>query len=150
MIGWAPDDGPVKMRMLTASSKKTVQKELSPLSFKEYNCTERDEATLPQFLEATRKLTGDDRRAAMTLAEQDAEDVRIEVEKERANAPKKLAGLVALQVKVQDSFNDALKKFLEEEGKAVVARLSGEKNEDLSGEVMDDVSAPSKLKGNRP
>eukprot|EP00929_Paragymnodinium_shiwhaense_P111630 TRINITY_DN79974_c0_g1_i1.p1 TRINITY_DN79974_c0_g1~~TRINITY_DN79974_c0_g1_i1.p1 ORF type:complete len:375 (-),score=125.92 TRINITY_DN79974_c0_g1_i1:212-1336(-) len=149
MLCWAPDNAPVKLRMLTAASKKTLQKELGSVHFKEYNCTEPEEATLPQFIEATRKLTNSERRAAMTREEQDAEDVRIQFEKEKKTAPKKLAGLVALQVKVQDSFPEAMKKLLEEDSKAVVARLTGATSEELSGEVLDDVSAPSKLKGNR-
>jgi len=128
---------------------KTLQQELSSLSLKEYNCTEKDEATLAQFLEATKKLTNEDRRAAMTREEQDAEDVRIQFEQERKNAPKKLAGLVALQVKVQDSFPAAMKQMLEEDGKAVLARLVGPTSEELSGEVLDDALPPSKLKGGR-
>jgi hydroxymethylpyrimidine/phosphomethylpyrimidine kinase len=61
-----------------------------------------------------------------------------------------LAGLVALKVKAQESFEEAMKTFLDSENKAVVAKLTGAKSEDLSGEIFDDISAPTALKGKLP
>lgn len=150
MIAWNPDDAPVRKKMLSASSHKTVQSKLEGISFKEYHATERDEMTLAAFLEHTRKLTGEDRRAAMTRAEQDLEDVSKACEAEKAAAPKMLAGLVAVQIKAQDSFTEGVPVVLAEDGKALLCKLAGPKNEELSGEVLDEVSAPTALKGRLP
>lgn len=86
----------------------------------------------------------------MSQEERQIADVKKEQLKEQAAAPKMLAGLVALKVKAQDSFDEAMKTFMESEGKAVVAKLTGEKSEDLSGEIFDDIATPSALKGKLP
>lgn len=150
MISYTPDNAPVKARMLNASSHKPLQIEFKDFKFVEYQVTMKDEVTLAQFLEATKELTETERRAAMTQQERDLADVKKATAKEQASAPKMLAGLVALRIKAHDSFNDAVKTLLAEEGKAVLGRLAGDKNEELSGEVLSDITSPSALKGKLP
>jgi hypothetical protein len=150
MLGWTPDNAPVKLRMLCASSRKTLHGEFSGLKLKEYNATEKSEVTLAEFRKATAASTKEQRHAAMTQEEIDREEVQEQVAKEQRSAPKQLAGLVALQIKVHDSFEEAVKLCLAEEKKAVVGKLVGPKGEELSGEVLDDVEAPSLLKGRIP
>ncbi|CAE7906271.1 Twf2 [Symbiodinium microadriaticum] len=126
MIAWTPADAPVKLRMLCASSRRTLREEFADFSFREYNATERSEVTLAQYVESTRDRTEDDRHAAMTRDEIDQEEVRKQVAKEQASAPKLLAGLAALQVRTQPSFEDSMKRFLEKtEGSAVITKLAG-------------------------
>lgn len=106
--------------------------------------------TLAQFLESTREMTESDRHAAMTREELDAEDVKKQIAKEQKSAPKMLAGLVALQVQVHRSFEDAVSRLLAEERKAVLAKLTGSKGEELIGEILDDVGGPPDLRGKLP
>eukprot|EP00435_Cladocopium_sp_Y103_P004957 s1190_g1.t1 len=119
MIAWTPDVSPVKLRMLCASSRRTLREEFTHLHFKEYNTTERREVTWEQYQESTRARTEQDRFAAMTqdvLAagdEIDQLEVRKQVAKEQAMAPKKLAGLAGMQVKVNETFESSMKRFLE-------------------------------------
>ncbi|CAE6969749.1 unnamed protein product, partial [Symbiodinium sp. KB8] len=109
-----------------ASSRRTLREEFADFSFREYNATERSEVTLAQYVESTRDRTEDDRHAAMTRDEIDQEEVRKQVAKEQASAPKLLAGLAALQVRTQPSFEDSMKRFLEKtEGSAVITKLAG-------------------------
>lgn len=151
MVAWTPSDAPVKQRMLCASSRRTLRLEFSELSFKEYPVTERSEVTLEQFLESTRETTEADRKAAMTQGELDAEEVRRLVDGERKVAPKKLAGLVALQVHVQPSFESGLARVLEGGGGlALLAHLRGTTGEELHGELLEDVAGPTQLKGKLP
>jgi len=151
MIAWTPSLAPVKLRMLCASSRKTLQAEFKDLRFKEYNASEPDEVTLSEYMETTRELTQSDRHAAMTREELDAEAVKMLSAKEQGTQPKMLAGLAALQVQVQASFEDAFGRLLAEEGKVVLARLSGSSGEELSGEVMEETaSLPSQLRGRLP
>jgi len=151
MVAWTPSLAPVKLRMLCASSRKTLRAEFKDLCFKEYNVSELDEVTLPQYAEATRELTDSDRYAAMTREELEAEDVKRRCAQEQGTRPKMLAGLAALQVQVQASFEEAFGRLLAEEGRTVLARLSGPSGEELSGEVMEEnVSLPSQLRGRLP
>jgi len=150
MICWQPSDTPVKLRMLLASSTTTLKKQFSDLTLKEYHATDREEVSLKAYIAATRELTESERYAAMSQQEIDADKVRKEAEKEQKAAPKLLAGLVALQIHVEDSFKDAVAKLVSESGKAVVAKLCGAKSEAISGEVIDGVNAPSDLKGKLP
>jgi hypothetical protein len=137
--------------MLCASSRKTLQAEFKDLRFKEYNVSELDEVTLPQYIDATRALTESDRHAAMTGQELEAEAVKMRCAKEQGTQPKMLAGLVALQIQVQASFEEALGRLLTEEGRAVLARLAGSSGEELSGEVMEEqITLPSQLRGRLP
>lgn len=151
MVAWTPSDSPVKQRMLCASSRRTLRLKFSELSFKEYPVTERSEVTLEQFLESTRETTEADRKAAMTQGELDAEEVRRLVDGERKVAPKKLAGLVALQVNVQPSFESGLARLLEGGGGlALLAHLRGTTGEELHGELLEDVAGPTQLRGKLP
>lgn len=156
LIAWAPDDSPVKLRMLTASSKKTVTKEFKDLSFREYNATERDEVTLEEYLKATKKLSGAERRAAMSPEERGIEDVKIAQESERKSLtanPMKLVGLASLRIKAQDSFRESLDSLFEEGctlNRAMVCLLAGATSEEVDGEILDDIDAPSSLKGLLP
>eukprot|EP00933_Yihiella_yeosuensis_P010097 TRINITY_DN11635_c0_g1_i1.p1 TRINITY_DN11635_c0_g1~~TRINITY_DN11635_c0_g1_i1.p1 ORF type:complete len:561 (-),score=166.50 TRINITY_DN11635_c0_g1_i1:143-1744(-) len=151
LLAWTPSDSPVKLRMLCASSRKTLRNEFEKLSFKEYNATEKAEVTLDQFMESTRSRTEEDRHAAMTQEELDHEEVRRQVAEERAAAPKKLAGLAALQVKVQPSFDEAVERLLGAAGEiAVCAQLSGEKGEEVTAEVLESVASVSGLRGRLP
>lgn len=147
MIAWTPADAPVKLRMLCASSRRTLREEFADFSFREYNATERSEVTLAQYVESTRDRTEDDRHAAMTRDEIDQEEVRKQVAKEQASAPKLLAGLAALQVRTQPSFEDSMKRFLEKtEGSAVIAKLD---SEELGAELIEAASISS-LRGKLP
>lgn len=150
MLAWSPDDAPVRQRTLFAGSKKTVQEKFDKIAFASYHATSRDEFTLAAFLETVRPPTDAERRAAMTQAEIDLESVKKEQEQERASAPKMLAGLVALKIKVQPGFEESMTKLLAEEGTAVVARLVGATNEELDGEVLDGIASPAALKGKLP
>merc|ERR1719264_1244451 len=125
--------------MLCASSRSTLRKEFSDLSFKEYNASDQDEVTLAQFLDSTRELTKSERHDAMTREELEAETVRKSIAEEQATLPHMLAGLVALKVQPHSSFTEAVERMLEEEGVAVVAKLAGPKGEELSGEVLTGV-----------
>merc|ERR1740121_3174219 len=95
-------------------------------------------------------LTESDRHAAMTQGEIDQEEALKQSRKEQAAAPKKLAGMVALQIQARDSFQTAVRQLVAEEGGAVLGRLAGAKGEELDGEVLDGVSRPSQLKGRLP
>lgn len=154
MVGWTPGDSPVKLRMLSASSRKGLKdafKELpGDLTFKELPVTDRDELTYAAFQEATRDMTKDERREAMTQSERDSEDTKAEQAKMLQTAPKMLAGLVSLKIKAQSSFEDAVKALMSEPGTAVVGKLAGAKGEELSGEALSDISSPSALKGKLP
>lgn len=150
MLAWSPDDAPAKAKLPYAASRKTVQEKFEKHGMKEYQATTRDELTLAGLADSLRSLTDAERRAAMTQAEIDLEAVKKEQEQERAAAPKMLAGLAALQIKVNDSFVESISKLVSEEGKVVLGRLSGVKNEELRGEVLDDVAAVSALKGKLP
>ncbi|CAE7782951.1 unnamed protein product [Symbiodinium sp. CCMP2456] len=67
----------------------------------------------------------------MTRDEIDQEEVRKQVAKEQASAPKLLAGLAVLQVRTQPSFEDSMTRFLEKtEGSAVIAKLAGASSRD--------------------
>lgn len=150
LLAWTPSESPVKLRMLCASSRKTLRDHFGKLKFKEYNITERSEATLAQFLEQTHTLTEGERREAMTREELDQQEVREQVAKEQRAAPKMLAGLVALQIKAQSSFEEAMAQLSAEGGKAVIARLAGPKSEELAGELLESVGSPAQLKGRLP
>mmetsp|Transcript_99852 Transcript_99852/g.187828 ORF Transcript_99852/g.187828 Transcript_99852/m.187828 type:complete len:367 (-) Transcript_99852:55-1155(-) len=150
MLAWSPDDAPARAKLPYAASRKTVQEKFEKIGMKEYQATTKDELTLAALADSLRALTESERRAAMTQAEIDLEAVKKEQEQERASAPKMLAGLAALQIKVKDSFMTSVFKLTSEEGKVVLGLLSGPKNEELRGEVLDDVAAPSALKGKLP
>lgn len=150
MIQWAPDNSPVKLRMLCASSHKTIKQAFPSLVFKEYHASEMNEINLSAFVDSTRKFTKDDRRKAMTREERDVEDAKERMKDEQKKAPKKLAGLVSLQIGALDSFNDAMRQLKEEQGKAVLAKLDGAKGEEVSGETLDGISTPTDLKGKLP
>lgn len=150
LIAYTPDNAPVKTRMLNASSVKPLKEKLEPLKFLEYQITEKDEATLAKFLEATHVMSEQERRDCMSKEERQIADVKKEQLKEQAAAPKMLAGLKNLKVAEQESFTEAMKDFLVSENKALKAMLTGDKGEELSGEVIDDVASPSGLKGKLP
>ncbi|CAJ1336220.1 unnamed protein product [Effrenium voratum] len=147
MVAWTPDASPVKLRMLCASSRRTLREEFPHLILKEYNASERQEVSLAQYLEFTRGKTDQDRHDAMTQDEIEQEEVRKQVAKEQAAAPKMLPGLVALQVKLMDSFVESMKQFVEKsEGFAVLAKLE---NEEIAGELLE-AEKVSALKGRLP
>lgn len=148
MIGWTPSDSPVKLRMLSASSRKGLKDAFgAEFAFKELPVTDHDELTYAAFQEATREMTNDERRDAMSQSERDAEDTKAEVAKELKTAPKMLAGLVSLKINSEASFTDAVKALMSGDGNAVIGKLVGAKGEDLSGEVMAGIASPSGLKG---
>jgi hypothetical protein len=148
MISFVPDNAPVKTRMMTASSLKPLKAEFS-WPFVQWEITSKDEVTLAQFLSDNKKLSEEERRDAMSREERDMEDVKKEVAKEQASAPKKLAGLVALQVKAQRSFDEGMATLQSEEKVALLGQLCGDKSEELSGEILDDIEKPSDLKGGK-
>lgn len=149
MIAWTPDVSPVKLRMLCASSRRTLREEFTHLHFKEYNATERREVSWEQYQESTRARTDQDRFAAMTQDEIDQLEVRKQVAKEQAMAPKKLAGLAGMQVKVNETFESSMKSFLDSEVPlAVVAKLD---QEELFADVLElGEQGPAALKGKLP
>lgn len=150
MLAWTPDDAPRKLRMLSAASRKVLLDAFGDLSFQQYPATEKGELTLEEFVSKTRPLTEEERLASMTHEEIVREEAKKAMDKEQQAAPMKLAGLVALQLKRTESFDQALESALAGEGKAVLAKLGGAKGEDLDGAVLDDVAAPSALKGKLP
>lgn len=148
MIGWTPGDSPVKLRMLSASSRKGLKDAFgADLAFKELPVTDRDELTYAAYQEATREMTQDERRDAMTQSERDQEDTKAEVARDLKTAPKMLAGLVSLKINSEASWTDAVAAFMSGDGKAVIGKLVGPKGEDLSGEIMDGIASPVSLKG---
>jgi len=149
LVVYTPDNAPVRARMLNASSVKPLQIEFKGKRFEEYQASLKDEVTLKQFLDATKELTEAERMSAMTQEERDHEGVKKALAKEQAAAPKMLAGLVALKIKAHDSFIEAVKTVLAEENKAVLGKLTGEKNEELAGEVLSDIEKVSSLKGEK-
>jgi len=149
MILYTPDSAPVKARMMNAASKKPLAAAFKDIKFTEYQVTEVKEVNLKDFLAATKEMTKDEKLDCMTQEERDRLRVTEEIRQEQLAAPKKLAGLVALKIKPRDDFNEAVKTMMAEEGKAVLGRLCGDKNEELSGEVLG-ASKPSELKGKLP
>lgn len=147
---WTPEGAPARLKMVYASSRKTLKDAFPALTFKEMNATERSDATLEDLLSQTRGLTAQERYEAMSREEIDAERVKQEIAKEQKAAPKKLAGLVGLQIQPQPSFDQAIERLLAEDEKAVLATLVGPKREELSGEVLDGVARPSQLSGRLP
>eukprot|EP00930_Biecheleria_cincta_P063173 TRINITY_DN48676_c0_g1_i1.p1 TRINITY_DN48676_c0_g1~~TRINITY_DN48676_c0_g1_i1.p1 ORF type:complete len:497 (-),score=136.82 TRINITY_DN48676_c0_g1_i1:128-1618(-) len=152
LVAWTPSDSPVKLRMLCASSRSTIRDAFSDFRFKEYTATEIDEVSLPNFMESTRVRTSKDRHAAMTQEEIDQAEVRSQVAKEQAAAPKMLAGLAALEVRLQPSFEESIGALLAGIDKrlAVLAQLEGPSGEEIAGQVLEDVGDPGDLKGKLP
>jgi len=150
MVAWTPSDSPVKLRMLCASSRRTLRDEFSDIRFQEYNATEKDEVSLAAYIESTRERTERDRHEAMTQDELDQEEVRKQIEIERASKPKMLAGMTALQVKVQPSFDESLAKLLATPQVTVCAKLSGASGEELVAEVIEGAATPKDLQGRFP
>jgi len=152
LVSWTPDDAPVKTRMVASSSQKTIKESEQFKSLrwtKNYNVTEKDEATFAAWNEATRALSGDERRAAMTKQEQDQEDAKIASEQERARAmanPKKLAGMGSVTVALEESFTVGIAAIKEGPGKALIGRVVGDRTKSVEGELLDGVNVPSDLK----
>jgi hypothetical protein len=155
LVSWQPDDAPVKHRMVASSSQKTIKESerFKSLNWtKHYNCTEKEEATFKAWNDATRSLSGDERRAAMTQQEQDAEDAHQQQEEQRAAmmaAPKKLTGLGSVTVTLEESFTSGI-AAVKEGGKALVGRITGDRNKTIAGEILDGVNVPSDLRGKLP
>lgn len=153
LIAWTPEGSPVKVRMLQASSHKTVKGLLDGGSVcTEYPCSEHDELTWAQFTESTRERTEQERHAAMTIEEQTAEEVKKEIAKERQAAPVKLAGMATIKAKVSEDFEKAVQDFLaldHPRSNAVIAKIK-DGTEEIVGEQLTDAAAPSQLKGKLP
>lgn len=157
LLSWTPDDAPVRQKMLYTSSCKTLKDCFESLNWKEMKATDKDEVALKEVLAQTRRLrrqmTKEERHEVMTGMEIQQEEAREGQLEEQKAAPKRLAGLVALQIKPLESFEEATRQLLEgsdKSGKAILAKLTGPKREELSAEVLDDVDAVSKLKGRLP
>lgn len=149
MILYTPSGGSVKDRMMNASSKKPLEGAFKEIKFEPYEVSEKSEVTLNKFLDATRPMTEEDRLKCMSQEERDHEKVKKEIAKEQGAAPKMLAGLAALEIKVKDEFKEAMATMFAEEGKAVLGKLCGDNNESLSGEIID-AATPTALKGKLP
>mmetsp|Transcript_13872 Transcript_13872/g.20458 ORF Transcript_13872/g.20458 Transcript_13872/m.20458 type:complete len:249 (-) Transcript_13872:131-877(-) len=135
--------------MLCASSKKAVLQALAEVEFKEYQATEKSEVSLAAFVESTRERTDTDRRAAMSMQEQAEEDAKKAMLKEQQAAPMRMPGLAPMKVSAKASFTESLKSMLSNSNATVVAKLEGDKGEDLVGELLEG-AAPSSLKGKLP
>lgn len=153
LLSWSPDDAPVRQKMIYTSSCKTLKDHLSQLRFKELKATEKSEINMSEILQKMRGLsrgmTREERHSVMTHEEIMVEEVAEQMETTRKSAPVKMAGLVALEVKRQESFDAAVSQLLTGDCKAVLARLAGSTHEELSGEALDDAALPSQLKGGR-
>merc|ERR1712137_1416790 len=108
------------------------------------------EITEGYFLENTRELSSEERRAAMTAQEQDLEDVKAASASEAAAGPMRLAGLATVKIQVLPDFDDAMKVVMESENKACLGVLSGPKGEAISGRVLDDIEDATNLRGKLP
>lgn len=154
LLSWMPEDAPVRQKMLYTTSCKTLKDCFETLRFKEMKATEKDDLSIKDLLEKARNLsrgmTRDERHAVMTNEEIGLEEVQEDLAKAQQAAPKMLQGLVALQIQPQASFEEAMAKLLAEKDKAVLAKLTGPKREELSGELMDGVAAVSQLRGRLP
>merc|ERR1719393_736280 len=71
----------------------------------------------------------------MTQEEQDREDALAESKKEQRAAPKMLAVLKTLRIKILDSFEEGMAAVVSEEGKALLARMP-ESGEEVGGELI--------------
>jgi hypothetical protein len=143
MLGWTPDGCPVKMRMLTASSRKTLKEAFPEHSFLEYTAQEKDEVSYTQFHESTRPITDTERKLAMSKEELDRSRVDEAQKLEQMAAPKMLAGMASLEIKVASSFEEAMLKAKDTDNIAVVAQFTGD--EELSGEALENIENPTKL-----
>mmetsp|Transcript_99506 Transcript_99506/g.285840 ORF Transcript_99506/g.285840 Transcript_99506/m.285840 type:complete len:357 (-) Transcript_99506:9-1079(-) len=150
MVAWTPSGSPVKLRMLCASSRKTLCDACDGLRIKEYPVSEREEVSFERFRDATRPSTEEDRRAAMSQEEVDAMEVREQCKREQRAAPKMLAGLVALQIQPDASFEEGLVRAVKGPGCALLGRLAGANGESLSGEVLESVATAADLRGKLP
>jgi len=149
LVAWTPGGSPPKLRMLCASSRKTVKEAFPSWTFKEYSTSDRAEVTYRAFVEATRELTEAERRDAMTQEELAEEDVKKRVASEQACAPKLMAGMAVLKVDATPAFKEALLASAAG-GQACIGRLSGDKTPKLAGSVIADITGPSSLKGKLP
>lgn len=153
LIAWTPDDAPVKMRMLTASSRGTVKGLLEAgTSIIEYACTEADEVTWKKFKESSRELTESEKLASMTMEERAEHEVKKDIAIEQRSAPVKLAGMAKVSAKVSESFESAVRQLVAAEHPRSVAVLA--KIEDgtdaIVGELISNVAGPADLKGKLP
>lgn len=149
LVVYTPDGAPVKKRMMNASSVKPLQAALKHLTLVDYQTSDKSEVNLKEFNAATKTMTEAERLACMTQEERDLAGVKKAVAKEQAAAPKKMAGMVALNIKALDSFKDAVKTLVDEKDKAVVAKLTGDKSEEVDGEVLSNIAKVSDLQGGK-
>lgn len=147
MLGWTPSGSPVKLRTLSAASRKTMASTFGNLQFKEWNITEREEVTYDACVSNLRELTDAERMDCMTREEYIAEGVRRDLQSQQNAAPARLAGMAAVKVGTQPSFEPAIKAIEPGCGSAAIATLAGDTSEELAAEVVGDVATPADLRG---
>jgi len=155
VLSWTPEAVPVRQKMLYTASCKTLKDSFESLRWKEMKATDRDDVSLKEIMQKARVLhrglTKEERHEVMSHQEILLEEVKEDFAKAATNAPKMMAGMVALQIKALASFDEAMEKLAQQKGKvAVVAKLEGAKREEVSGELLSDAGRPSQLKGRLP
>jgi len=150
LIAYTPEGSNIKLKMLCASSRSTLRRCFGQFEFNELQVTSKTDINEGHYIENTRELTAEERRAAMTSQEQDLEDAKEASACVQASAPMKLAGLATVRIHVLPDFDDAMKVVMESENKACLGVLSGPKHEELSGKVLDDIEDATCLKGKLP
>eukprot|EP00405_Crypthecodinium_cohnii_P042651 CAMPEP_0206554440 /NCGR_PEP_ID=MMETSP0325_2-20121206/17191_1 /ASSEMBLY_ACC=CAM_ASM_000347 /TAXON_ID=2866 /ORGANISM="Crypthecodinium cohnii, Strain Seligo" /LENGTH=350 /DNA_ID=CAMNT_0054054533 /DNA_START=286 /DNA_END=1338 /DNA_ORIENTATION=- len=149
LFGYMPEGSPPKLRMLQASSRKTMKEALSGWSIREVVAGEASELSRTHFVESTRSMTAEERRDAMSREELEREEVQKQVSKEQSAAPRMMAGMASLKIEADPSFIDGCAAAKEGE-KACVAKIEGDKTTTLTGSVLEGISKPSDLKGKLP
>lgn len=155
LLSWTPEGVPVRQKMLYTSSCKTLKDCFESMRWKEMKATDRDDVSLKEIMAKARVLhrglTKEERHEVMTHQEIQLEEIKEDFAKAAKSAPKMMAGMVALQIRPLASFDEAMAQLPQQQGKvAVVAKLTGDKREEVSGELLTDAGLPSQLKGRLP
>merc|ERR1711971_639566 len=93
-------------------------------------------------------MTDKERKDVMTREEHALAQVQEAHKQELTTAPKMLPGMAKLDVKVTADFEAAMDKMTDADGRATVIRLT--ESEELSGELLEDIENPTKLRGRLP
>jgi len=152
VCSWVPENVPIKPKMAVNSAHKSVKEAFaSDLSLtKDYKMAERSEATYSAYIEATKELDEDTRRAAMTRQEIVAEESKVAVEEQRKSLEGKRIGMVglgAVTCEAHESFDNAVMSVVRGRGgEAALVRVTGsDESHQLEGEELESISKPSDL-----
>jgi len=119
---------------------------------KDYKMMEKDEATYEAYHAATKDLSEEDRRAAMTRMEIVAEEAKAASEAERKSLEGKKIGMVglgAVTCTAHASFDDAVLSVVRGSGgEAVLIKITGDDTgHQVEGDALDSINKPADLHG---